>query len=90
MMTYVKGVHCEESLKDLVKYLRSDKPNKPFAKIILSDFQIVESDLLQLLILHVQDKKLSFWLIILFTLLTEKPHEDLPKIQFDKINNSLL
>lgn len=40
MMTYVKGNYCEDSLKDLVKYLRSDKPSKPYAKIILSEFQI--------------------------------------------------
>lgn len=73
MVTYVKGAHCEASLKDLVKYIRSDKPNNPFARVIISDFdEVVENDLLKLLILHVQDKKLSFWIITLLNLLTEK------------------
>jgi hypothetical protein len=38
--------------------------------MILTDFNIVESDLLELLVLQVEDKKLSFWIIALLQLLT--------------------
>lgn len=50
---YIKGQHCEESVKDLVKFIRKDVPNNPKSKMILADYNIVESDLLELLILQV-------------------------------------
>lgn len=90
MTTYIKGPHCEASIKDLVKYIRGDKPSAPYAKIILNEYNIIESDLIQLLILHVQDQRLSFWLIILLSSLTEKVHEDVPIAQAEKLSESLL
>lgn len=46
---YIKGQHCEESVKDLVKFIRND----PKARFVLADYNIIETDLLELLILQV-------------------------------------
>lgn len=62
-------------MKDLIKFIRSDPPANPKTRLILSSFNIVESDLVELLILQVEDKKLSFWLIALLALLTAKVSE---------------
>ena len=72
---YIKGDYCEESIKDLVKNIRRDSPENPKVKLILSQFNIVESDLIKLLILHAEDKKLSFWLLALLSYLTAKPSD---------------
>jgi hypothetical protein len=82
---YIKGPHCEESVKDLVKFIRQDVPSNPRSRLILSNYNIVESDLLQLLVLHVEDKKLSFWLVALLALLTAKPSDDLLPEEKDKL-----
>lgn len=50
---YIKGQHCEESVKDLVKFIRYDSPSNPKARFILADYNIIETDLLELLILQV-------------------------------------
>jgi hypothetical protein len=57
-------------VKDLVKFIKQDAPSNPKARMILTDYNIVESDLLELLVLQVEDKKLSFWIIALLHLLT--------------------
>jgi len=74
---YIKGPHCEEAVKDLVKFIRQDVPSNPRSRLILCEYNIVESDLLQLLVLQVEDKKLSFWLVALLALLTSKPSDEL-------------
>jgi len=33
---YIKGPHCEESVKDLVKFIRHDVPANPKARMILA------------------------------------------------------
>lgn len=76
-------------MKDLVKFIKQDAPSSPKARMILTDFNIVESDLLELLVLQVEDKKLSFWIIALLQLLTEKPNEDLTAEEKEKINENL-
>jgi hypothetical protein len=86
---YIKGPHCEESVKDLVKFIRQDVPSNPKARLIMSEYNVVESDLLELLILQVEDKKLSFWLIALLALLTAKPSDDLLPEEKEKLHNSL-
>lgn len=50
---YIKGTHCEESVQDLVKFIRRDSPFNPRTRLILADFNILESDLLKLLPLQV-------------------------------------
>jgi hypothetical protein len=58
-------------------------------RLILADYNIVESDLLKLLPLQVDDKKLSFWIIALLALLTAKPSDDLNADEKATINRSL-
>ncbi len=38
---YLKGRHCEESVKDLIKFIRVDAPENPKALLILADYNIV-------------------------------------------------
>ena len=47
---------------------------RPLTRLILAGFNIVDSDLLELLVLQYEDKKLSFWIIALLALLTEPAH----------------
>lgn len=74
---YIKGDYCEESVRDLVKFIRRDSPYNPKTRLILADYNIIESDLLKLLPIQVDDKKLSFWIIALLALMTAKPIDDL-------------
>jgi len=62
-------------VKDLVKFIRRDSPVRPKSRLIISDYNIVETDLLELLILQYEDKKLSFWIVALLALLTNAPHD---------------
>lgn len=56
-----------------MKYIRKDVPENPKVSLILSDLNIIESDLIKILVLHAEDKKLSFWLLALMSYLTAKP-----------------
>lgn len=73
-----------------MKFIRHDHPVNPHTRLILCDYNIIESDLIEILVLQVEDKKLSFWVIVLMALLTNPPHEDLNPFQKDKLNKSLL
>lgn len=86
---YIKGEYCEESIKDLVKNIRKDVPENPKVSLILSQFNIVESDLIKILVLHAEDKKLSFWLLALLSYLTAKPCENLLEEDKEKLNGAL-
>lgn len=86
---YIKGDYCEESIKDLVKNIRRDVPENPKVNLILSQFNIVESDLIKILVLHAEDKKLSFWLLALLSYLTSKPSDGLLESDKDILNNAL-
>jgi hypothetical protein len=72
---YIKGKHCEASIKDICKMLKNDNPDSPLARIILAKYSIVESDLLDLFLTQTQDQKLSFWLIALMAMLTNSPSD---------------
>lgn len=76
-------------MKDLVKHIRRDLPANPKVKLILSQFNIVESDLIKLLVLHGEDKKLSFWLLALFSYITSRPSDDLLESEKISLNNAL-
>ncbi len=90
LQAYIKGPHCEESVKDLVKFIRQDSPFNPKTRLILADMNIIESDLLKLLPLQVDDKKLSFWIIALLALMTAKPSDELNPEEQAKLTQSLL
>jgi hypothetical protein len=62
---YVKSEHCESSLKQLIKHLRTDSPKFPIIKEILGKWSFIQTDLLQLLVFHQQDRKLAFITLML-------------------------
>ncbi|EAR94710.2 Yip1 domain protein (macronuclear) [Tetrahymena thermophila SB210] len=70
---YVKGPHCEESIKDLIRLCRKDDSDEPLARKKLAVWKTFENDLIQLLLTQYQDKKLAFYLILLMVNLTEQP-----------------
>jgi len=73
---YAKHEHCEESLKELFKYMKFDRQKEPFVKETLGKWAFLSKYLLPLLIFHHQDKKLSFLCLMLCVQLTELPHKD--------------
>lgn len=79
---YVKNAHCEESLKELIRILKKDDPDNPFARIELSKWNILVSDLIPLILTQPQDKKLSFYVIVLLVQITEFPTTSCRKADF--------
>lgn len=57
--------------------------------MILSSYNIVETDLIELLLLQVEDKKLSFWIIALLALITSKPSDELIDDDKQKLGKAL-
>ena len=49
---YVKHEHCEESLKELFKYLKFDSQREPYVRQTLGKWNFLSKDLLPLLIFH--------------------------------------
>ena len=49
---YVKHEHCEESLKELQKYIKFDRQREPFVRQTLGRWNFLQKDLLPLLIFH--------------------------------------
>lgn len=43
---YVKGPHCEESIKDLIRICRRDDPDDPLARRKLAGWKTFENDLI--------------------------------------------
>jgi len=71
---YMKGPHCEDSLIDIIKLCK--KHDESLAvKLELGKWEVLQKDLIQLLVSQTQDKKLTFYLLILMTQLTEVPPE---------------
>ena len=56
----------------------------------MMDFNIIETDLAQLLMLHVDDKKLSFFVLYLMRLLTNPPPEDTDPETKETLNKKML
>lgn len=46
---YIKGPHCEESIKDLNRFCKKDDPDLPVTRLELGKWNILVSDLLPLL-----------------------------------------
>lgn len=72
---YLKGSHCEDSLKDIIKCCRKDFDDVPSTRIELGKWEVLQKDLLQLLVSQHQDKQLTYWLLMLLTQLTEYPRD---------------
>ena len=79
---YIKSQDCEESLKELVRILKRDDPDHPFARLELSKWNILVSDLIPLILTQPQDKKLSFYVILLTVQMTEFPSQSCYKGDF--------
>ena len=73
---YVKGPHCEDSLKDLIKICKRDDVDNPAARTQLGKWHILQNDILPLLITQAQDKQLSFYIMIFLVQLTESPTQN--------------
>ena len=79
---YIKNNHCEESLKELIRILKKDEPDHPFARLELSKWNILVSDLIPLILTQPQDKKLSFYVIVLLVQITDFPSASCYKADF--------
>ena len=79
---YIKHKDCEESLKELIRIVKKDDPDHPFARIELSKWNILVSDLIPLILTQPQDKKLSFYVIVLLVQITEFPSQVCYKADF--------
>lgn len=76
---YMKGPHCEDSLKDIIRMCKRDDDDFPGTKIELGKWEVLQKDLLQLLVSQHQDKKLTFYLLILLVQLTEYPRKSVAR-----------
>ena len=73
---YVKSEHCEVSLREIIKHIKSDSEKIPLVKNILGKWSFLQGDLLPLLVFHDRDKKLAFLTLMLLVQLTELPSEE--------------
>lgn len=62
---YVKSEFCEDSLKQIQKHLKMDGQSYPIVRHFLGDWRFFQSDLLNLLIFHKQDKLLSLYTVMI-------------------------
>lgn len=46
----MKGPHCEESIKDLIRFCRKDSSDNPFCRMKIAIWKTFENDLIQLLL----------------------------------------
>lgn len=61
----------------LCKLLKNERPEWPTAKLYLCRYNIIQSDLLELLLSQVLDRKISFWVMVLLSLMTSPPSDNL-------------
>ncbi len=73
---YVKDEHCEVSLREIIKHLKSESLKRPIVKSTLGKWSFLQSDLLPLLVFHDRDKKLAFLTLMLLVQLTELPSQE--------------
>lgn len=69
----MKNEHCEDSIRDLIKAIKTDQPKLAAVKCILGRWNFLQQHLIPILIFHQQDKKLSFLAVMLLVQLTEMP-----------------
>lgn len=68
--TYVKGQHCEASLKDLCRFCKRDEPERPMTRVFVARWRVLQKDLIKLLTCYPQDKVLTYYVVILLESLT--------------------
>ncbi|KRW99749.1 hypothetical protein PPERSA_07826 [Pseudocohnilembus persalinus] len=62
--------------EDLDIFVKNDDPESMTTRLILGKWNIVQSDLLELLISQAQDRLLSYYIVTLLLLLTEAPDQE--------------
>lgn len=72
---YVKGPHCEDSLKDIYKLCEGNNMLAADIKAELGKWEVLQRDLIPLLVTQHQDKKLTFYLLALLEELTTIPED---------------
>ena len=73
---YVKHEDCLDSLKDIFKELQSDGLTVPFIRKTLGDWHFFEKDLIPIMVVHKQDKKLAFQGLKIMALMTQMPVQE--------------
>ena len=66
LSVYVKKEGCEDCIKELIKLLKYESSTIPFVRQTLGKWNTLKNDLLPLFMFHTQDKKLSFYTLMLF------------------------
>lgn len=75
---YVRGTHCEDSLKEILQILQLFEEKSTLdhrLRIELGKWEVLQKDLLSLLVLQHEDKKLTFYVLALLVELTTLPKE---------------
>lgn len=70
---FVKHDHCEASLQDIYRKVKSDSTFEPHVKQTLYEWRFIQEYLMPVLIFHKQDKKLAMLVVALLVELTEYP-----------------
>ena len=86
----MKSEHCEVSLREIIKHIKSDSEKVPLVKNILGKWSFLQGDLLPLLVFHDRDKKLAFLTLMLLVQLTELPSEECESKTKQEILTSLV
>jgi hypothetical protein len=73
---FVKDQYCEDSIKDLNRFLRNESLANPSIRYQLGKWDFIKDRILPLLISQKQDKKLSFHVAILLAEMTTLPLKD--------------
>ena len=70
---FVKHNQCEQSINIIYKKLKKENSSNPIYRLTLGDWEFMQLNLMNLLIFHKKDKKLSFLTCMLMVQLTEIP-----------------
>jgi len=73
---YVKKESCEAALKEIFNHLKRDSNTKPEVRKMLGEWQFFMTDLVPLIIVHRQDLRITFYVLIIMVLLTQQPKEE--------------
>jgi hypothetical protein len=79
---FVKDEYCEQSLKDISRFLRADSSKNPTIKKELGRWSFLEESLIPIFISQKADKKLSFYALLILAELTMMPEKDCVEIDF--------
>ena len=73
---FIKSEYCEQSLRDISKFLRTDDPKNPIMRRELGKWNFLPDSLLPLLVSQQKDKKLTFLTVLIMAELTYLPDKE--------------